>query len=453
MRTPLLPLCLTLVACASAGTTPVPPVTTDAPATPALIEDDWPAALTRGKSLDRPVFVDMWAPWCHSCLALKAEVLTDPALAPIADDFVWAALDSERASSADFIARFPLPALPTLWVIDPRSETPIVRWVGTMTAPQLVELLADARAAYRGHGEALDATASLLEGDAKAAAGDHDAAIAAWRRALDSSPADWPKRGRAANALAFALARAGRNAECAALALAELPRTAPRSTGRADLAIGGVGCAAALEGEAKASALAVLVPEARAIAEDPAVLGDDRSGAWIGVIDGLEALGDKDGAAKAAAAWSALLDDLAARAPSPAARVIYDSHRMSAYLEIGQGERALPMLERSQRDFPNDYNPPARLAYTLLQLGRLDEALAASARAEALVYGPRSLRVLSVRADILEKRGDAAGAIAAIDRALAVAASLPEAQRPARLVKTLSDRRAALAATSPVPAP
>jgi hypothetical protein len=59
------------------------------------------------------------------------------------------------------------------------------------------------------------------------------------------------------------------------------------------------------------------------------------------------------------------------------------------------------MLEQSERDFPDDYNPPARLARVYLGLGRLDDALAAVRRAESKAYGPRTLRVLSTEADIL----------------------------------------------------
>ena len=42
----------------------------------------------------------------------------------------------------------------------------------------------------------------------------------------------------------------------------------------------------------------------------------------------------------------------------------------------------------------------SRLAKVYLGLGRLDEALATVRRAEAKIYGPRTLRVLSTEADI-----------------------------------------------------
>jgi tetratricopeptide (TPR) repeat protein len=73
-----------------------------------------------------------------------------------------------------------------------------------------------------------------------------------------------------------------------------------------------------------------------------------------------------------------------------------------AYEAVGTPEKAISMLEQSERDFPGDYNPPARLANVYLFMRRLEPALAAAERAEAKVYGPRTLRVLAVKADILQ---------------------------------------------------
>ncbi|MFY0581916.1 hypothetical protein ACN28S_53410 [Cystobacter fuscus] len=47
--------------------------------------------------------------------------------------------------------------------------------------------------------------------------------------------------------------------------------------------------------------------------------------------------------------------------------------------------RAVPAIEQSERELPNDYNPPARLANLYRRLNRLDDALAASTRALAKV--------------------------------------------------------------------
>src|SRR5262245_21251461 len=86
----------------------------EAPARPVLpfIHDDFPAALEQAKRRGKPIFVDAWAPWCHTCLSLRAFVLTDPALAKVADDFVWLSIDTELEKNASFVARYPHDALP-----------------------------------------------------------------------------------------------------------------------------------------------------------------------------------------------------------------------------------------------------------------------------------------------------------------------------------------------------
>src|ERR1051325_8873709 len=77
------------------------------------------------------------------------------------------------------------------------------------------------------------------------------------------------------------------------------------------------------------------------------------------------------------------------------------------------------MLEQSERDFPDDYNAPSRLALAYRQMKKYDEALAASDRALKLVYGPRKLYVLRARADIYEAKGDKEAAKKTISEAAA----------------------------------
>ena len=435
---------LTLLACAHTPTAPSP----SEPRAPTFIEDDAERAFADARTTGRPIFVDTWATWCHSCLALKAEVLTDPSLARFSDHFVWLSLDVEKEGAAPFLERFPQPAYPTLWIIRP-DGTPLLRWVGTLTAPQLAELLTDALVAHSG-APAAAATRRLLEAEAAAAEGRHDDAIAGYRAALDTAPPDWPRRSRAANALAFVLSKLERHAECLALSLAEAPRAPPGAAGRPDLVIGGIYCAAALPAEdpARRPGLEALVPIARQLADDPSLLGDDRSGCWMAVVDGYKALGDEPAQKAASLSWVAFLESAAAAAPNAESRAVFDTHRMVAYLAVGRGLDALAALERSERDFPGDYNPPARKALVLVELGRLDEALASVDRALSLVYGPRRLRVRMTEATVHEKRKDPAAARRALETALAEADALPEAQRPTRLVADIQKRLAALP-TSP----
>jgi tetratricopeptide (TPR) repeat protein len=95
------------------------------------------------------------------------------------------------------------------------------------------------------------------------------------------------------------------------------------------------------------------------------------------------------------------------------------------------------MLEQSAKDFPQDYNPPARLAHVYFLLKRYDEAMASSDRALSLVYGPRRIRVLSERAEIQQARGDRAAARKTLEEAVRFADGLPEGQRNEEQVVSL----------------
>ena len=117
---------------------------------------------------------------------------------------------------------------------------------------------------------------------------------------------------------------------------------------------------------------------------------------------------------------------------------------MSAYIDLGTPEKAVPMLEQSERDFPDDYNPPARLALAWKAMKEYDKALAASDRALARVYGPRKIGVLTTRADIFAAKGDAKAAKDTIAQAIEVAKSLPEGQRSDRRIASLEKRLASM---------
>jgi tetratricopeptide (TPR) repeat protein len=184
-----------------------------------------------------------------------------------------------------------------------------------------------------------------------------------------------------------------------------------------------------------------------AVDEAEPMLEDDRSGLYSTMVDALEDEGRDADAKSAATEWVALLEAQAAKAPDPPARAVYDAHRLDAYLVLGTPERAVPMLEASARDFPGDYNPPARLARAYLAMKRYDDALAAIDRAIALVYGPRALRIYTTKADVLEAKGDRARAAAALKDGLArVGTSLPPryvqlATDLAKRAQTLEERR------------
>jgi hypothetical protein len=101
------------------------------------------------------------------------------------------------------------------------------------------------------------------------------------------------------------------------------------------------------------------------------------------------------------------------------------------------------MLEQREREMPDAYEPPARLAGVLFKALRFPEARAAVQRAIQRSYGPRKLRYLQLEADILTKMGDTAGALAALREEAKGWEALPPGQAsPERL----ADARRRLAA-------
>src|SRR5260370_12980973 len=109
-----------------------------------FVEDDYEGVLARARKEDRLLFVDAWAPWCQTCISMKAFVFNDAVLAPLASKFVWASVDTEKPKSESFVRKYPMKNWPTLWVVDGGTEKPVLQWVGSVTAPELAMLLESA---------------------------------------------------------------------------------------------------------------------------------------------------------------------------------------------------------------------------------------------------------------------------------------------------------------------
>lgn len=437
MRATPLTLALTVAfALAAAGCARHPEdpskVATVAVATPrGFVEDDYDGALVRAKAEGKPLLVDVWAPWCHTCLSLRAYVLEDPAfVARFGSKFVFAAVDTEKAQNAAFVAGHPIEAWPTLLVVDPRDGKVLLRWLGAATIPELTALLDDAAAVYAGTGAA-GATATLSKASQLLAEGKRAEA----RKVLEAGlPTAGSRRPALVDTWISVLAKDDPPA-CVAAASEHLP-TLPAGTSRANVAITALGCAT----ETKADA-APFVAALRAMAAgEGALLADDRSGVFEALVDHWKEH-DPPAAKKLAGEWAAFLEAEAAKAKGPAARAVFDAHRMLAYLALGEPARALPMLAASEADFPADYNPPARLAKVHLEMGALDLAKAAIGRALARAYGPRRLRLLALAADVAKARGDQAGEKAALDEAIALGQQTKPTGGYAKLLVQLEARR------------
>jgi tetratricopeptide (TPR) repeat protein len=363
---------------------------------------------------------------------MRAFVFTDPALTSRAGRFVWLELNVEDERNAADRERLKLEVLPTFYVVNPADEAVVMRREDGLTVTEMTAFLDEARVAAAGAPAGSPAEAALFRADRLNGEGKKAEAAAAYREALAAAPAGWPPYSRAVVALLYLHQSLHQDALCLALAREALPLVAG-SPASVTVARSGLDCAVKLDKADAARAAAVVELEAatRKTLGDRAIgaSADDLSSSYASVVEARKDAGDTAGARQDAEAWASFLESQAAAAKTPDERAVFDSHRLSAYLELQQPERAIPMLQASERDLPDDYNPPARLAVAYLAMKQLDEALAASNRALPKVSGPRRIRVLQNRSEIFAARGDAAAARTSLEQALAYAESLPPGQR------------------------
>src|SRR5580698_7498870 len=95
----------------------------------AWIRDDYAGALACAKAKHVPLVLDLWAPWCHTCLSMQTTVLIDPSFAADADKFVFASLDTDKDVNAPAQAKLAISAWPTFYVVG-GDETVMARFVG-----------------------------------------------------------------------------------------------------------------------------------------------------------------------------------------------------------------------------------------------------------------------------------------------------------------------------------
>jgi thiol-disulfide isomerase/thioredoxin len=325
-----------------------------------FIENDYALAIAEARRSRRPLFVDAWAPWCHTCLSLRAFVFTAPALRPLRERFVWAAIDTENPVNARFVDTHPIDAWPTLFVVDADTGATRRLYRGALRPSELVAWLLDAAGPERAAEER----------------------VSALRRSHD-------------------------NVRCISEAEASLRALAP-GTAYLNVAAEGLTCAGALPGDAGArtsrvaGSVAFLASALEKAVDDAAfpVLADDRSSGFEVLVAAAQSSGDVARAQSRARRWWAVIEQAAALAPSPVGRAVFDAHKTEAALALQQPALAIPALEESARDFPRDYNPPARLARLYLAAGRVADARVEIDRGLRLVYGPRRKRLEALEAQI-----------------------------------------------------
>lgn len=411
-----------------------------------FVRDDYPKALAEAQARKLPLFVDVWAPWCHTCRSMAAYVFPDPKLRKYSSKFVWATIDIEKPQNAALRKNFVIEGYPSFYIVEPADGKVALRWIGAATVDQLRQLLDDGLKALDAKGDGR-LRLSLARADRLYGEGQLETAVAAYEDTLKLAPKGWNRYGRTVESLLFSLQSTKRYEQCAETALAEFPKL--RNTASAlNLAAVGLDCAVSLpkDNSKRTTMIATLEKVARETMDNAKVVAaaDDRSGLYMTLIAAREDAGDSQAAKALTVEWSAFLDKEAAKARTPDARAVFDSHRMAAYNKLGQPERAIPMLTASEKDLPDDYNPPARLAVAYQVTKQYDLALAAVDRALAKAYGPRQLMIYRTKADILAAMGNTEGAKTTLQAALKLAESLPEGQRSERTIAALKEKLALL---------
>jgi tetratricopeptide (TPR) repeat protein len=411
-----------------------------------FIHDDYAKALAEAKAKNVPLFVEAWATWCHSCRSMGAYVFPDPKLGKYSSRFVWVAIDIDKAQNAPVKKKFVIDGVPSFFIVDPTDDTVALRWLGSATVPQLMDILDDgSKSVAKKSAQRVDK--SLAKADKLFADGKNAEAAAAYSEALAAAPKNWSRYGRTTESLLFALQSSKQYGKCVVRAEGSYPQLKNSSSGMNVAAIG-LDCAVNLpkEDATRVATVARLEAIARETMDNAKVVvaADDRSGLYITMMDARSDAGDEAGAKALAKEWAAFLEGEAAKASTPEARAVFDSHRLSAYIELGEPQRAIPMLEQSQRDFPEDYNPPARLAAAYKAMGKYEESIRYADLALSRAYGPRRLTIFRTKVDAQAAMGDKDGARATMRAAVAEAEALPDGQRNDRTIASLKEKLASL---------
>jgi len=393
-------------------------------------EDNWAGAVACAKQKNIPIVLDLWAPWCHTCISMQTTVFTDPSLATKADRFVWAALDADKAENAVPVGKFATSAMPTFYVIGP-DEQVLRRFVGAATLQQFHEFV---------DGTGTDDT-HMLAAERALAAKDLATGEQELDAALKAAPPAWPRRAEALASLQLTRKKRGDHAGCAVLSAENLD-----AVGKTAIATNFYQVALEWATETKDTALRDrAITALKSVLADPTapLSVDDRAEALGYLRDALDETGDDAGATEAAEQARKLLDDAFAAAPTAFQRMTYIWPRAEVYAYL---ERPLDLVAdyaKLSAELPTEYDPPARLGWLYLQARKYPEAAQWTDKALALVYGPRKARLLSQRAEIAAGAGDKATERAMREQAVKLWESLPPGQQNA---DSLAKAKAALAA-------
>ena len=417
------------------------------------IEDDYPAALALARREAKPILIDMWAAWCHSCLSMKHTTLIDPDLRPFADRFVWLAIDTERAVNAPTLGKYKIAAWPTFLVISPFEESVQARHLGSASVEQFIAFLQVGESGHRAamaEQEQLDPHGPeglARRGDRAALADDPATAAQAYSAALDAAPADWPRRPDILAARIGALYAAKEYGACVDLAIDSAAGLIHGISAGVGLSYAGA-CADRLsEDDPRRAALSRLAlgQLARFVdAPGASLTVDDRSDILMLQREYFDRLGDTEAARRTAQRQRVMLDRAAADAATPYEASTYNWPRAEVYVYLGLGAELIPALEASAKALPEEADPPYRLAWVHYQLKQYEQSLMAAERALALAYGPRKAGIQGMLARLHHAMGNRQAERKAREAQLALLQALPSGQRDFAAEKQVREALASL---------
>jgi len=421
----------------------------------AWYHDQYADALACAKARGLPLVIDLWAPWCHTCLSMSQTVLRDPGLSSVADRFVWLAVDTDKEVNAPVVDKFPPQAWPTYFVVGPDDEGIEARFVGGASVKQFREMLATGERAYQDGKAGALAEGSplryLRDAHRAEAAGDYAKAGRLYGDALAAAPADWPRKPDVLVNRIDAMYRVGDYRGCMAFGAAKAEETG-HAPSTADFSYYAMTCAQELKDpEAAKPVIEHLFAVVSGLVDDAkAPLSvDDRADALRILREMKEMLGDEAAARKLAMRQKAMIDAAMAKAPTPLHAMTFAWPASEVYVYLGKGAELVPVLEKMEADLPNQYDPPTRLAWVLLELGKPDEALAHAAKAYKLVYGPRKARIAGLVANIQHARGDRSAELEARADVVKIWQALPEGQKNPKALEAAKAALKTLEAAKP----
>jgi thiol-disulfide isomerase/thioredoxin len=397
-----------------------------------FIEDDHAGALAAARAQHKPLFVDFWATWCHSCLSMQRFVLSDPGMKPVADAVVWSSVETERETNKRVVEKYPVDGWPTFLIVDPDTGSVLGRFLGSGTVQDLRAFVQEGVHAYATKGKGADpAWAAQREGDAARNRGDLKGAADGYGRAVQLSKADDPQRPERLNLYMAALLKTKDFRTCVQTGLRESSKT-PESALGSDFEAAAFNCAQNLpKGDPEAGKMhQVAIVRLREILAKPGapLAADDRSDALANLSEMLDVAGKHAEAVAAMQERAKVLEAAASAAPDATMASTFDAHRTDTYLYLHEPKKAEQLLAQREKEMPGDYNPPARLARVLFEQKQYPAAEAAVDRALAKMdRGQRRVGILGLKAKILGAQGKSTTAV--LREQLDVLRSLPATQR------------------------